>query len=208
VATLPSDGSADGWRDIGIRRPSGTVRDTVHAGIEPIAEVVVAFHGDYAFSQENNYAIRALERMLSIRMQEVIREDESGTYGVGVQAQFTRIPEERYTVLLTFRSDPQRIEELTDRVFEVLAEIRDNLPGQSYVERIQQTQSASFREQLTNNRFWLSQLQYAVQHERSMSAIRRYLDLVDALEPSHIQDAAKRYLDMQTYVQVTLMPAE
>ncbi|MFW5683717.1 MAG: M16 family metallopeptidase [Spirochaetota bacterium] len=208
IASLPSTRSDPGWRDVGVRRPDGVVADTVRAGIEPISEVVVAFHGGYEFSQDSNYAIRALERMLSIRMQEVIREDESGTYGVGVQAQFTRIPEERYTILVTFRSSPDRIDELTGRVFDVIEEVRSEVPDQSYVERIQETQEASFREQLTNNQFWLGQVEFAVQNDRSMSAIRRYLDLVAALEPQDIRSAAERYLDLERYVQVTLMPAE
>ncbi len=206
IATLPGTGDDPGWRDVGIERPEGIVRDVVRAGIEPVSEVVVAIHGDYDFSQENNYAIRALERMVSIRMQEVIREDESGTYGVGVQAQFTRIPEERYTILVTFRSDPARIDELTDRVFDVLEEIRSTTPGPDYVERIQETQSASFREQLTNNQFWASQLAYAIRNDRPISAIRRYLELVDALTESDIRAAAQRYLDLETYVQATLLP--
>ena len=168
----------------------------------------MAYHGPYEFSQENNYAIRAVERMLSIRMQEVIREDESGTYGVGVQAQFTRIPEERYTILVTFRSDPARISELTERVFDVVDEVRTTIPEESYVERIQETQSASFREQLTNNQFWLSQVEYAVQNDRPMAAIRRYLDLVADLTAEDVRESARTYLDPQRYVQVTLLPAE
>ncbi|MFW6288647.1 MAG: M16 family metallopeptidase [Spirochaetota bacterium] len=208
IATLPGSGDDPGWRDLGIDRPDGVVRDVVRAGIEPISEVVIALHGDYEFSQANNYAIRALERMLSIRMQEVIREDESGTYGVGVQAQFTRIPEERYTILVTFRSDPARIDELTERVFDVLEEVRTTTPGSDYVERIQETQRASFSEQLTNNQFWASQLAYAVRNGRPISAIRRYLDLVDALGGADVRAAAERYLDLETYVQVTLLPVD
>ena len=158
LATLPADGADPGWRDVGIDRPDGIVTDTVRAGIEPVSEVVVAFHGTYDFSQQSNYAIRAVERMLSIRMQEVIREDESGTYGVGVQAKFSRIPDERYSLLVSFRSSPERIEELTGRVFDVIREVREEVPDESYVERIRETQRSSFREQLTNNQFWLSQV--------------------------------------------------
>ena len=208
LATLPADGADPGWRDVGIDRPDGIVTDTVRAGIEPVSEVVVAFHGTYDFSQQSNYAIRVVERMLSIRMQEVIREDESGTYGVGVQAKFSRIPDERYSLLVTFRSSPERIEELTGRVFDVIREVREELPDESYVERIRETQRSSFREQLTNNQFWLSQVGYATRHDRPMAAIRRYLDLVEALDSADVRDAARRYLDLERYVQVTLMPAE
>lgn len=208
VASLPSVVEDAGWVDLGIERPDGIEADVVRAGIEPISEVWLIFHGPYEFSQENNYRIRALERMLSIRMQEVIREDESGTYGVGVGANFARIPNDRYTIQVTFRSDPARIEELTGRVFDVINEIRSSVPETSYIERIQETQEAAFREQLTSNQFWLSQLQFAVQNDRPIGAIRRYLELVEALQPEDVREAALTYLDLERYVQVTLLPAE
>ncbi|MFP4114560.1 MAG: M16 family metallopeptidase [Spirochaetota bacterium] len=207
LATLPTADDT-GWRDVGISRPDGTVTDTVRAGQEPVAEVVVAFHGKYEFSRRNNYAIRALERMLDIRMQEVIREDESGTYGVSVQAQFSDVPNGRYSILLNFRADPARIDQLTERLFEVIESIRESEPEQSYVERIQETQRAQFREQLTSNQFWLSRLSYAIQHDRPVSTIRDYLGLVDGLSASDVTDSARRYLDRNRYVRVTLLPEE
>lgn len=208
LASLPGTGRDESWQDVGIERPSETVRDTVRAGIEQIAEVALIYHGGYEFGQDANYTIRAVERMLDIRMQEVIREDESGTYGVGVQAQFARVPDERYSILITFRADPQRIEELTSRALEVVQELRTRPPEQEYLTRIAETQRASFAEGLTNNQFWLSQIEYAVQNGRPLTAIRRYLDLVESLTPQMVQDAAERYLDERRYVEVTLLPAE
>jgi zinc protease len=208
IASLPGTNTDQGWQDVGISRPASTTRDTVRFGIEPISEVAIAYFGEYEFSQENNYRIRALERMLSTRLQEEIREDESGTYGVGVQAVFGQIPEERYGMLITFRADPERITELTERVFDVVDEVRTTIPEASYVERIQETQRASFEEGLTSNQFWLGQIEYAVKNGRELSAITEYLTLVDALEAEQIQATARQLLNDERYVQVTLLPTE
>ncbi|MFW6252737.1 MAG: M16 family metallopeptidase [bacterium] len=208
IASLPGLDTDPGWRNVGIDRPESTVTDTVRSGIEPIAEVAIAFYGDYEFSQQNNYRIRALERMLSIRMQEEIREDESGTYGVGVQAVFDQVPEERYGMLITFRADPERIEELTDSVFGVIDELRTTVPDRNYVERIQETQRATFEEGLTSNQFWLGQIEYAARNGRELDSIEQYLDLVDSLQARDITEAAQQLLDNDRFVQVTLLPAE
>lgn len=206
IASLPGPGSDGGWVDVGIDRPDEQVSDTVRAGIEPVAQVIVAYYGDYEFSQEANYHIRALERMLQIRMQEVIREDESGTYGVGVEAQFAQVPEERYGILLTFRADPERIDQLTGTAFDIIEEIKSELPDATYVERIRETQRAAFEEGLTSNEFWLNQIEYALEHDRPLDAIDQYLDLVNALTASDVRSAAQRYLQNDQYVQVTLLP--
>jgi zinc protease len=208
IASLPGPGTDTGWQDVGVERPDSTTTDIVRSGIEPIAEVAVAYFGEYTFGQQENYTIRALERLLSIRMQEVVREDESGTYGVGVQAIFGQIPEERYGLLITFRADPARIAELTESVFAVIEEVRSTTLETSYLERIQETQKSSFEEGLTSNSFWLNQIEFATKNGRSLDAILGYLDLVAALEAADITAAAQRYLNDDRYVQVTLLPAE
>jgi len=208
LASLPATVRDDSWLDVGIERPEGIVVDSVNSGVDPVSQVVVFLHDTYEFSQQNNLAIRTVERALDIRMQEVIREDESGTYGVGVQAQFTRIPRERYTVSITFRADPDRVDELTERLMEVVEELRTVELEESYVERVQETLRSGFEEGLTSNQFWIGQIEYALKNGRPMSAIRRYLDLVDAVDSRSIVEAAKRYLTDDAYVQITLYPAE
>lgn len=208
LASLPATGRTETVRDTGIERAEGVVIDEVRSGIDPVSQVAVLLHGDYEFSQTNNLAIRAVQRALDIRMQEVIREDESGTYGVGVQADFTREPRERYRVIVTFRADPERVDALTDRLFDVVDEIRRDELDAVYLQRIRETLRSGFEEGLTSNEFWLSQMSFALQNDRPMASIMNYPDLVDALTPADLRAAAERYLDVERYVQVTLYPEE
>jgi len=207
LASLPASDRQDNWRDVGIDHPEGTVRDSVHAGIDPVSQVAVLLHGDYEFSQENNLTIRALQRALDIRMQEVIREDESGTYGVGVQVQFERVPRERYTIIVTFRADPDRVDELATSIFDVFDELRSGTLDESYLQRVRETLRSGFEEGMTSNQFWAGQIAFALKNDRPMSAIRHYLDLVDSIDANSMREAANRYLP-DDYVQITLYPEE
>lgn len=208
LASLPGEGRSDAWVDVGIERPDGVVIDSVNAGIDPVSQVAVFLHDDYEFSQSNNLDIRSVERALEIRMQEVIREDESGTYGVGVQARFSRVPRERYSIVITFRADPNRVDDLTQSLFAVVDELRSEALDQSHVQRVRETLKSGFEEGLTSNQFWLGQIEYALKHGRPVSAIRRYLDLVDALDAESILQSARQYLPEDRYVQVTLYPEQ
>lgn len=208
LASLPGSRERETVADVGIRYAEAPVETEVRAGIEPISQVIVTWHGNYDFSQASNYAIRALERMLSIRLQEVIREDEGGTYGVGVQAEFRREPQGRYEILTTFRADPERVDELTGRLFEVIQALRTELVDESYIRRIQEVQRTDFESGLTSNQFWIQQIEFALRADRPMSAIREYLDLVEGLNAQALQDAAREYLRDDAVVQVTLLPEE
>jgi predicted Zn-dependent peptidase len=93
-------------------------------------------------------------------------------------------------------------------LFDVVDELRTQELGDAYVQRVKETLRSGFEEGLTSNQFWLGQIEYALKNDRPMSAIRRYLDLVDAVDSASIAAAARRYLPEDAYVQVTLYPGQ
>ena len=90
----------------------------------------------------------------------------------------------------------------------MVEELRTRDLDEIYVQRVKETMRSGFEEGLTSNQFWLGQIEYALKNDRPMSAIRRYLELVDAVDSASIAEAARRYLRDDTYVQITLYPAE
>ncbi|HEX6912019.1 MAG TPA: insulinase family protein, partial [Longimicrobium sp.] len=52
LASLPSGGRQETWRDVGIRPPAGVVRQTVRRGVEPKARTALVFTGPAEFSRE------------------------------------------------------------------------------------------------------------------------------------------------------------
>jgi zinc protease len=206
LALLPSAGRIESWPDPEIARPEGVIVDEVRAGIEPKSQVVLIFHGDYDWSRNNNYLLQSLADSLRIRLREVLREDESGTYGVGVGANFERYPVERYAFQVVFGTSPARAEELTQRTFEIIAEFKQTRLDEIYLTKVRSTQQESFELNIEENGYWVNGIKNALIHGRDLSSILTYPDLVEALDAEDIQTAARRYLDESRFVQVTLYP--
>ena len=208
VAALPSSGRTELWRDRGIERPVGTVVETIRAGVEPQSQVVIVFHGDYEWSRQNNHLLLSLADTLRIRLREVLREEESGTYGVGVGARFSRYPKERYSVQIFFGTGPERAEELARLAMEVVDEVKMGLHEEIYLTKVKETQREGFELDIRENRYWLSSLKNAVVHGRELSTILTYPDMIADLEAEEIAEAARMYLDTGRYVRVILYPKE
>jgi len=52
IASLPSTDQKETWKDLGIRPPTGVVKQDIHKGSDPKSNVSVRFHGNYKYDRE------------------------------------------------------------------------------------------------------------------------------------------------------------
>ncbi len=206
LGSLPSLGREETWRDVGRRTPPGVIEKSFARGVENKARTAIVFTGAAKWERKRRYALNAMVEALRIRLREVLREDLGGTYGVGVSGNLSRDPETRYRVQIGFGCDPERLEELGAQVFEVVESMRrDGVVGE-IVTKVAEIQRNSYDEGMRKNDFWLSQIQFRDSHGQDLDEILDYKKFPDALTSKQIRDAAKRYLRMTNYVQVSMYP--
>jgi zinc protease len=205
---LPSTRRHETWRDLNIPPPTGIVRKIVRKGVEPKARTQLVFTGPFQDSREARYALRALADALSIRLREILREDLGGVYGVAVSASSSIAPDTTYSVAIGFGADPARVDELVDSTFTALRALQSAGPSDSIVHKVMETQLRARETSLKQNSYWLGQLVAAQRWGVDPRGILTYDRLIDGLTAATIRDAARRYLRLDNYVQVTLLPEE
>ena len=205
---LPSTNRIENWRDVGVRAPAGVLEETVYKGLEPQSQTVITFNGPFDYdNQVQRSAIRALAIAVENQLLEEVREELGGTYSIGVGPGFSWRPEERYQMTISFGSDPERADELVDRIFEGLQSFQEFGPTEEQVADARETLLRQFETDFQENRTWLSQLVNDYQRGTDPGAsVKTFESSVEALTVDLIQEAARRYFDMENYVRVTLMP--
>jgi len=129
LASLPSTGREETWRDVGVRHVEGRVAEEVHAGIEPQSQTRIYFTGPFEQVREQRVVLPAMGLVLQNRLRDVLREDLGGTYGVGVGASQTMRPIDSYTITINYGSDPAGRERGGRRARQLPAHLRDQ-PGE------------------------------------------------------------------------------
>ena len=207
LGSLPTVERNDGPVDLDIDPPDGHIEKTVRAGVEPQSQTRIAFTGPFDYTAQNRVAIRVMAEALQLRLMERMREDLGGTYSVGVNASYQRIPEGRYTLSIQFGSDPERAEELRGVVFEELRGLQADGPSQEDVEKVVEAEKLSLEANLQLNPYWAVQLMYsreADQDPRFLLDGTRY----DNVSRESIQQDAQLYLNEEQVVIVVLLPVD
>ena len=207
LASLPGTGSEERWRDAGVRPPEGIVRRTVRRGVEPKARTVLVFTGPAEFSRAARSDLVSLAEALQLRLRERLREELGGTYSVGVSGNVARDPYPRFSFAVDFGSAPERVDELVAVVWEEIAAVRAGGVAEDVVVRVREGQRRQKELSLRENSAWLAAL---MEYDRVGWDVRRIADppLSASLTPGRLREAARRFLDPERYVLVSLLPEE
>ena len=207
LGALPSTGREETWRDVRAEPPATVVEKTVHKGLEERARTRIVFTGPISPTLENEVLLDVLENVLDMRVIGELRQTLGGTYSPQAATRWESLPVPTYDAFIDFVSDPKRVEELTQAVFNLLEDVRTQGPSEADVNKAKEQARLAHQEAMEENYFWLMQLEdHLTTPGDDGSDILRYEEVLAAVTVEDVRQAAQRYLPADRYVRVVLYP--
>ncbi|MEO7964315.1 MAG: insulinase family protein, partial [Gemmatimonadaceae bacterium] len=208
LATLPSTGRHETFRDPGIRAPTGVVEKVVRKGVEPKASTLLLFNGDAEYVPETRYALRSLGDYLEMRLLETLRESLGGTYSVSVSGQATKVPRPRYSVSIEYGSSPTRADSLFRAVMSVIDSVKSGAIDSASVQKVREQQQRAYEVSQRENSYWLGNIAARIEYGEDPKGLLNYQQFIRGLTATQLRDAARKYLDTSHYARFVLLPVE
>lgn len=206
IGSLPVTGKADDAKDLHINIPSGVITKTVYKGTEPKATVDMVFSGPFDYSFANKLKMDALKETLQIRLLERLREDESGVYSPSARVNYSKLPEERYSLIISFGCAPQNADKLIASALDEIEKIKKDGPPQVNVDKFRAENQRTMEISLKTNGFWLGYLSAQLQNQESLVQINDYSGVLTKISPDDVKEMADKYLSGKNYIKLVLMP--
>jgi len=206
LGSLPSIGREEFWRDVGIDPPKGVIKEIVHKGLEPQSRASIVFSGPFQYTQEQRNAIRGMCLVLQTRLRLMVREELGGTYSIGASSSYDRFPDQEYTIRISFGTDPERVEELTDVVFKEIEKLKTEGVQPDELNDAKKALYREFETGVKNNSWLMAQLNYKYQQDEDPRSVFDYEETLENITPEMLQKAAQIYLNTENYVQLILFP--
>jgi zinc protease len=207
LASLPTKGRVEQWKDDGVRPPAGQVERTLSSGGTPRAHVVLRFHGPFESTPERRNALDGVTEVLGSVLRGELREELGGTYGVGVTADVDDFPVPTYNLDVEFECDPDRVEELTAAMWQMIELVRIITPSKEGVAVMREQRTRDFETVSHDNVWWVRQITGAIQRGEDP---RRVLDtpkLQAALDGGKLKAMAQEVLRRDNYVLLVQRPS-
>ena len=193
LASLKKNKRKDTWKDINLGIPQVEYICRYEKDmLQPKATVYTIITGSMKYDYRNQLYMKALSDVMDIYYTRSIREEEGGTYGVGVMGQLTDKPKDAYLFLIGFDTNKDVYEKLLCKVYEGLNDVATNGPSQEDLTKVVENLYKKRAEQLEENSFWIDAIE--TYEDDSINIIAEYDEIVKSITPQTIADFTKEVL--------------
>lgn len=208
LGALPATDSVrkETYRNLHIFPPAGQLTKIVTKGVGDKASVQLVFSGDWDYSEANNIQLDALESILQIKMIERLREQESGVYSPGVNSDYARIPNSRYTFTVFFTCAPANVDKLVAAAIDEISKIKQNGALQTDIDKFKAENTRSTEVELRQNYFWAGYLAGGDQTGLDPHRIIYHPKYLDKITVQSTKDFANKYLSGNNLIKFELLP--
>ena len=150
------------------------------------------------------HIFNSLGQLLNIRYTDVLREQMSGIYGMGVDVSLIKIPYNHLEVSIMIPCSPENAETLTKAAISEIEKVQKEGVPDSDLNKVKEAQRRSLESNLKENRYWMGQLAGAYQlgdPGRITEAAAR----IEAVTSESLQTVANK-INLKKYIRVVLYP--
>ena len=120
-----------------------------------IANTGLKYRSELDYSMHDDIVLSVMQEILNVRLRNLIREDKSGTYGVGIKCGIIRELEKTASCNIRFASDPTRENELVESIQKSIRTFIKEGPTSQELKNIQTEYALMYKKALRDNYFWL-----------------------------------------------------
>jgi zinc protease len=182
------------------------VKATVEKGSEPRSQTVMSFFADPPPDPVEQERVNAVTEVLEIALRDILREDLGQTYTVSVGLSEPLPQRGAGYISISFGSSPENVSSMTARVLDEVRRLQTEGPTEDLVNRAKASALRGYETALKQNAYWLARLQTVHLFDQDPGVIVSRRERIDALTPDVVKAAMKKYLPLERYTVVSLLP--
>jgi zinc protease len=206
IGSLPANAAREKFKDLGIRPPAGSVDKVITKGADPKSMVNIVFTSPVTYNVQDAYALRSLGELMTIKLVEQLREEKGGVYGVSAFGDVRKIPAGYSNFTISFPCAPENVDTLSKAAIDELKKIIKTGVTTEDLEKIKEQQKRKLEVDMKENPFWMTSLYDAYYLGNNPADILNKQKQTENLTSKMIQDAAKKYINLASYIRVVLKP--
>lgn len=203
IASLPAKGKKEKYADVKLNVRQGMIKKHFDRTMEtPKTTVYTIFSGQCPYTLENRLKMSMLDQILDIVYTEKVREDQGGTYGVGVSGSVSNYPKNSFRLLVGFDTNDQKRDTLINIVYKELKTIAETGPTEVNFNKVKEFMLKKYKEDLRENGYWTGALYNFYMDGFDLHS--RYESIINSMSVDKIKEFAAFILAQGNDVEVIM----
>ena len=209
IGAISSSEEYEDWRDNKVAPPTGETKKQIPISFaDPKATVRIYFDNELEYNRANQIGMSFIKSILTLRYTEEVREKAGGTYGVGVGANTSRIPQEDATLRIGFDTDPERFEELIPLIYKEIDILVTEGPKQEDIDKTRNNLLKQRSEGKAKNSYWMTTIRNYYINGINNDLPENFETIVENMSSEQIQKLAKTFFETADKMEVVFIPKQ
>ena len=165
------------------------------------SDVLLLLNKKSDFSLRKSMIANAVSHIVSVKLKELIREEKSSVYSIGLSSSISRIPKTQFFSYSSFTCDPKKTSEVISLVNKIIENIKINGIEQKHLDNYKIMMEKEHKKSVKRNSFWLSNIEYNLKHQDAFETILKKPENIKSITKQEIQDFVKTYFTFENYIQ-------
>lgn len=209
IGNIPSTYRKEKWIDRNVRGPKGITEKRIGLDLTtPKTTVIAMLESESKYSIKNSYMANLLGQILMNRYTRTIREEQGGTYGVGVSGTASREPYQCYNLTMNFDCDPAKADELKPLLYKELDLIAKEGVTQEELDKVVKNALKEHEQEKDHNSYWLNTLIMYYKTGVDYSAYKNCEGILKGITTKDIQKFTKTFWKKANRLEMMFYPNE
>ncbi|MBS1746057.1 MAG: insulinase family protein [Bacteroidetes bacterium] len=208
IGGLPHTNKTANFADNGVRPVNGDINLDVHKGTEEKSLILKFYTGEVKYDPQLALEAKALTEILNIKIVDDLREKLGAIYGGGIYGGLNKLPYNNFAFVMQLPCGPKNVDTLLKSADIEIANIKNDGPEASDLEKVKKTWLEQYKVQLKENSFWSSKLQGIYFENDDPQRIFDYDKNVNAITTDDIKKVANELLTGENVLTGVLYPED
>ena len=185
----------------------GIIDENVAIPMEtPKSTVLQVYTAYMPIDTKTEVTLEIAKYVLDMIYTKTIREEEGGTYGVGVAMVGQRTPQKRVIIQASFDTNPEQAPKLCELAIKGLKELAENGPDEEKFNMAIENFKKNIPESRISNSYWMNNLsQY---YDYGIDYDKEYEEAVNSVTPADVKAVLQAVLAQNNFIEITSAPKE
>ncbi len=203
LGALPSTYTKDSWKETSLQPRKGFISNRFNHKQEiPSARVFIRYTGDMKYTFRNQLLMDILQQILSISYTETVREEEGGTYGVGVNGWLQYEPKPMGYLQINYETAPEKENKLTPIIYNEIEQVIKNGPAPEKLAKVKEYMLKQHINNLRENTYWMGKINDSYFY--NMDTHSDYEKIIQSVTTKEIQKFAKHFFTEKNRTEVVM----
>lgn len=207
IASLPSSAVREEYVEHENNLPRGKFQREIAVKMtEPKGMVFLNYRHYRDYTMKERFTLAVFDAILRIKLNEVIREKEGGTYTIQVSGIPVRKPREMRQLNIQFECEPGRMAELRDKTYEELAVLcKNGVPATDFNKAIN-GMIKGFTQETKDNQYWMASLTRHMENGDNPEDLASGIKILGTITLDDVNRCAREFFGQADLVEIMVKP--